>query len=277
MSKDKKAITKKMVSNRLRNKINQSKNINIPNNISKLNDIQKFKFCQKILAHNNFELNNLSYQDALKNDMRSFILYYISLSKTNNLFIFSFFLNTDYNSRILKIYLFFFIMIINLAINALFFDDATMHVIYKEKGKFNFIYQIPKIIYSCLISAVLAKIFSFLSLTEKAILSLKDEKNLFILNKKEKDVKKNINRRIIIFYFFSFFLLLFFWYYISCFCAVYKNTQIHLIKDFIMSFITSFIYPFFIYILPGIFRISALNSTKKETMYKFSKFLQSLC
>ena len=68
-------------------------------------------------------------------------------------------------------------------------------------------------------------------------------------------------------------LLLCFWYYVSIFCAVYKNTQIHLIKDIMMSFGTSLVYPFGIYLLPGICRIPTLSKkgNKKECLYKFSK------
>ena len=151
-----------------------------------------------------------------------------------------------------------------------------MHIIYLEKGKFNFIYQIPQIIYSSLISGALNAIFRYLSLTEKTVLSLKNEKNLSILEQKKENVLKNINKKIVLFFIICFCLLLFCWYYIACFCAVYKNTQIHLIKDFIFSFSLSLIYPFFIYLLPGIFRISSLRNKKGETMYKFSLILQAL-
>ena len=60
------------------------------------------------------------------------------------------------------------------------------------------------------------------------------------------------------------------------FCVIYKNTQIHLLKDTIISFSFSMIYPFGIYLLPGIFRIPALSNekNKREYMYKFSQFLQ---
>ena len=72
--------------------------------------------------------------------------------------------------------------------------------------------------------------------------------------------------------------MLFFWYFISCFCAVYKNTQIHLIKDTLISFGTSMLYPMGIYLLPGFFRIPALSDPKKEKqcLYRFSKILQKL-
>ena len=67
-------------------------------------------------------------------------------------------------------------------------------------------------------------------------------------------------------------------YYIICFCGVYINTQIHLIKDTIISFGLSLIYPFGIYLIPGIFRIPALKAKKRDKihMYKFSQFIQNL-
>ena len=58
------------------------------------------------------------------------------------------------------------------------------------------------------------------------------------------------------------------------FCVIYKNTQIHLLKDILMSFVLSLFFPFAIYLLPGILRIPAL-SKKKKCLYNVSKFLQS--
>ena len=249
---------------------------NTKSNTPKSNNTQRNKLYQKILAPNDAELNNFDYKKALNFDKRAYSQYYFSLLKTSHLFIFSFILSTDYNSKILKIILFFFIVIINLTVNALFFNDSTMHVIYKEKGKFDIIYQIPQILYSSLISGILTSLLKYLSLTENTILTLKNEKNLFLLKKKKEKVLNNINKKIILFFILSFCFLLLFCYYISCFCAVYKNTQIHLIKDFSFSFGLSLIYPLFIYLLPGIFRIPSLKKKKSEYMYNFSKILQLL-
>ena len=57
---------------------------------------------------------------------------------------------------------------------------------------------------------------------------------------------------------------------------VYKNTQIHLLKEVIFSFLVSFISPFFYYLIPGILRIPSLkiNSKKRAVIYKISQFLQ---
>ena len=79
-----------------------------------------------------------------------------------------------------------------------------------------------------------------------------------------------------IFFIVSFLLLLFFCYYISSFCCIYTNTQIHLIKDTLISFGLSMIYPLGIYLLPGLLRIPALRAAKKDkkTLYMFSKIMQ---
>ena len=100
-----------------------------------------------------------------------------------------------------------------------------MHVIYKEKGKFDIIYQIPQILYSSLISGILTSLLKYLSLTENTILTLKNEKNLFLLKKKKEKVLNNINKKIILFFILSFCFLLLLYYYISCFCAVYKKIR----------------------------------------------------
>ena len=107
-----------------------------------------------------------------------------------------------------------------------------------------------------------------MALSEKNILDLK--------NKKKENKKINIILFYKFMYFFivSFLLLLIFWYYLSIFCVIYENTQIHLIKDTLISFALSMLYPFGLYLIPGIFRIPSLRSNKRENMYKFSKIIQ---
>ena len=69
--------------------------------------------------------------------------------------------------------------------------------------------------------------------------------------------------------------MLFFWYFISCFCAVYYNTQIILIKSTFLSFGLSMIYPIGINLIPGIFRIPELRAEKKDKkcLYSFSQYV----
>ena len=55
-------------------------------------------------------MNSLLYKEAKKIDNRAYFMYYASLIRTNHLLFFSFFPTMDYNSQILKIFLFFLII-----------------------------------------------------------------------------------------------------------------------------------------------------------------------
>ena len=114
------------------------------------NDQKRIK---EIMDFNDRELNKLPIKEAIKYDHRSYIQYYISLLKMKPL-LFKFMTLNDYDSRMIKIYLCFYNFISNYTVNALFFKDDTMHKIYLARGYFNFIYQLPQIIYSAVISFI---------------------------------------------------------------------------------------------------------------------------
>ena len=228
------------------------------------------------IEYTDLELNELSYEEALKIDNRTFIQYYLSLLRANHLVIFCFFPQNDYNSQIIKISLFFFFFSVHFTVNALFFNDDTMHKIYKDEGKFNFIYQIPQIIYSAIISWVINSIIKRLSLSSGDIIELKKEKNIEKIKVKEKEVLNKLRIKFILFFILAFILLVTFWYYITCFCGVYINTKLHLIKDTAISFVLSLLYPFWIYLIPGLFRIPALKAKNKACIYKLSKLLETI-
>ena len=254
-------------------------NRNISTKNKNLNKIELRKQLEytSILKYNGYELNNLPYEDAKLYDKRTFFQYYISLIKTKHILMFSFFYSKDYNSRIIKIYLFLFSFAMHCTVNALFFNDSTLHKIYEDGGAFNFIYQIPQIIYSSILSVVLNIILKSLALSEKAVLGIKNE-NKNSLDQRASEVLKCLFYKFIAFFIISFLFLLFFWYYLASFCAVYINTQLHLLKDSLISFGLSMLYPFAIYLLPCIFRIPALRNNKKnkEIMYNFSKIIQMI-
>ena len=121
-----------------------------------------------------------------------------------------------------------------------------------------------------MISITINAIISFLSLSEKNIIKIKNKG----IGKEQ--LIKCLNIKFILFYSISFIFLIFFWYYLGCFCAVYINTQIHLITDTLLSFGLSLLYPFCICLLPGIFRIISLKDSGKgkKFLYIFSKLLQ---
>ena len=241
--------------------------------IGKLNDKELYKMFLKRNEYSHIELNELPYKKAIKNDKRTYWEYYKSLILTKHPLFFSFLPAFDYNSYTIKIFLFFFSFALNFAVNALFFNDATMHQICEDKGSFNFIYHIPQILLSSLISGIIDTFIQFLALTNSTLIDVKEKGNKQNIDVMFNGAKSNIKIKTAFFFVISFILLGFFWFYLGCFCFVYKNTQIHLIKDTVISLASSMIYPFAIYLLPGIFRLTALKNKKKdkELMYKFSK------
>ena len=104
---------------------------------------------------------------------------------------------------------------------------------------------------------------------------IKLEKTIIFTDRMHKEIKC-MKIKFILFFTFSFIFLIFFWYYLSVFCAVYKKTQIILIKDTIISFCLSLIYPFILNLLPGIFRLISLRNSKrnKSCLYKISTLIQ---
>jgi len=237
---------------------------------------KKISKIKNFLNYNDYELNSLKYKEALNIYKRTYCQYYLSLLKTKHLLIFTFFYHNDYNSKTIKICLFFFSFSLYYTVNALFFSESKMHKIYENEGEYIFIYRIPQILYSTLISFILNIIINYFSLSEKSLLEIKNEKNIERIRYKIPDVFKCLAIKFSIFFELSLIVLIFFWYYLSCFCAVYKNTQLFLIKDTIFSFILSLLYPFLIKLLPGIFRIPSLSKGNRRIMYKFSRIVELL-
>ena len=138
--------------------IDSKNSIQSKEDILSIEDIVKYKNdinTEIMKKYNDYELNSFNYQKALKIDKRTYLQYYFSLLKTKHLIIFTFYTNTDYNSRIIKISLFVFSFSLYIAVNALFFSDSTMHIIYENQGSLSFIYHLPQIIFSSLISSAI--------------------------------------------------------------------------------------------------------------------------
>ena len=81
----------------------ENSNKNFKYKLNKEKIIQKFK---EIMVYNDKEMNELTYEQALKYDKRNYIQYYCSLLKTKYILISTFYTSNDYNSKIIKIDLF---------------------------------------------------------------------------------------------------------------------------------------------------------------------------
>ena len=160
--------------------------------------------------------------------------------------------------------------------NVVFFSDDSMHKLYLNYGKYDFIQQIPQIIYSIVLSQLIEVILCYLSLTDKHFYQIKALKNKKLNRSKVFQILKCVKLKLIGFFSFTLVLFCFYWYFISAFCAVYRNTQGPFIKDSISSFITGLAYPFVLYLFPVVFRIISLKDNIKKRLkciYKVSDII----
>ena len=244
----------------------RQKNVKNKNNIKNENSMdvlkRKSNYNQNLMLNNknhnvnvgNYtdnELNSMDYEEAIKFDQRNYYQYYLSLIKNQHLLIFTFFHCKDYNSQMIKLDLFLFSFSINYIFSAMFYSDDAMHKIYVDQGKFDIIYQLPQMIYSSIISFFLEFLLNNLGLYEENILEARKlKKKQESLNNILHDISSIIKIKIIFFFIITFLLTFAFWIYLGCFCAVYKNTQIHLLKEVLSSFMISFLSPFISYLIP---------------------------
>lgn len=221
------------------------------------------------------ELNQMEYDFARQIDKRNFNQYYISLLKKKHLIFFTFFNSDDYNIYLVKISLFICSFSVYIMINTCFYNDSNMRKIYQNNGNYNFIYQLPQIVYSALISSVINIILKALSLSQNEVIKIKQLMKINRIINRTFIMIKNFKKKLIVFNILGFITIFFAFYYITMFCAVYKNTQIHLLKDSFTSFGLTLIYPFGLYLVPGFFRIPSLKSDNQTNLclYKMSQLI----
>ena len=285
---------KKLYNNNKNNILNMKKgnNILIPKQRGSLNTLnKKNEFKEKIIIINqilnvvgieqkekeildNYELNELEYDSAMKLDKRNFIEIYWPLLKREHSIIFTFITKDDHNITYIKYSRFFFLLSTDMAMNVFFFADETMHKIFLDYGKYNFIQQIPQIIYTTIISQLIEIFLCYLSLTDKYIYQIKNDSKL---PEKSNVIKiiRCIKTKLIIFFVFTFIFLGFYWYTIVSFCSVYQNTQITFLKDSLLSFLLGLLYPFVLYLIPAALRILSIRHSKYKLkcIYKLSDII----
>ena len=127
---------------------------------------------------NIFELNTLDYKEAIYYDKRSFCDYFISLLKIKHPLIFSFCPIQDYNTIIIKLCISMLSFAICYFLNFIFFDEKTIHKIYKDEGKYDFIYFIPKISISFGVSHFIYILIKYIFLSERNLLNVKKQKTI---------------------------------------------------------------------------------------------------
>ena len=122
-------------------------------------------------------------------------------------------------------------------------------------------------------------ITNFLALSQENIIELKHEKKIKKIGNKARSLLRALRLKFTSFFILSLLLILLFWYYLGCFCAIYKNTQFHLIKDTLISFASGTLLPLLTSLIPAFFRYISLKnkSSGRKLIYLFSQLITKFC
>ena len=202
------------------------------------------------------EINELPLKDAKENDKRGFCRYYWDILKFSHIILNLILRWDDFNIFTVKLGLLFMTFPINLTFNIFFFTNKKMKINYANAMKDISLFwsNIANSVYSSILSNVLLIILKFICLSHNSIRSLKKIDDINLAQKKSEGVLRCIKARIIIYYILSFIFLIIFGYYILCFCSVFENTQIELVRSTFTSWLISLLYPFIICFFTSIIR-----------------------
>ena len=229
---------------------------------------------EKDVIYSDVEMNYFTYKEAIGVDMRTFKQIYISFVKYYHPLISLFNKEKDYNSIYIKLSIIFISFSLYYFFNAIFITKSMIHDIFKEKNNNDIGKFIPYIFTSFIICYILDKLIRFFSLSAENILKVSKETLYNNAKIEAYKVRKILYIKYICFYTFGIVSILMFGYYSATFGAVYQNTQFILIKNVLISYAISLVFPFIIIALPSVLRRYALKDATRQWIFDLSRVLQ---
>ena len=223
------------------------------------------------------ELNELPFDKAIKYDKRNFCVYYGNILLSSHIILSVFFRQNDYNLFTIKLGLLFMTFPININFNILFFTSKNIKLSYIRSMNdiSSFWNNITNSIYSSILASILLIILKVISLTHNSVRTLRKLRDINQAEKKSVCILRCIKIRIVIYYILSFIFLIVFGFYVLCFCSIFENTQIELIKSTVTSWLLSIILPFLICFLTSLMRSISLVMENKY-FYAIKQIMQML-
>ena len=220
-------IFKKKLS--IKEKDTQTKQNKIKSNKFKVNDvsINKKAFFDDYLSTS---LDDLDYEDAVKNDKRSFCKY-IGESIISNQMLVSIFFNTE-PLRPISIKIIFFNLTLDLffTVNGLFYSESYISEIYHSENEKFFSFfprSINRFFYTAIVNLIINLFIDCFFIEEKKIKGIfnREKDNFGNLKIEIRKLILKIKKRYLCFFIMNFCLLILFFIYLECFNYVYPYTQ----------------------------------------------------
>ena len=261
-------------------KLKRNKTIEIKDDDKKKKEEEEEKEAEKkevneLYDVNDDDLNEYSFRTACRRDKRNVCRLYWNALKTGHVLINLFCRNDDNNLVIIKISLIFMLFPINLTFNIFFFTSKNIKASYVKNfdDLTLFANNLLHSFLSSIFTSVFLIILKFLCQTHSKIRELRKLRDLEEARKKNQGLYKCLKFKINIYFILSFVFILVFGYYIACFCAIFENTQIDLIRAMFTSWGLSLFYPFGVYLVSSIFRRIAL-AKKVRLLFRISKIIE---
>ena len=231
----------------------------------------------QIYEYEGDELNELSFDKAIKYDKRNFCQFYGNILLISHIILNVFFRYNDYNLFTVKLGLLLMTFPINLTFELFFFTNESIDLIYVRSMNdlSSFWESFVDSIYSSILSNILLIILSFIADTHSMVRDLRKISDMDEAKDKARCTLRCIKIRIFVYYILSFAFLIVFGFYLLSFCAIFENTQSELIKSSFTSWLISLIYPFIICLITSAFRTFALKCNSK-CLYFVQNMMQFL-
>ena len=126
-----------------------------------------------IFLLDNYEFNNLEYEQACEYDNRTFCRTYISVLMREELVLFTFFSCRDYNLLYVKFARFLVLVITDMTMTALFFFHKTMYKKQDIEENWSFVQKLPQLLFVLIANHVIEVYLCFLSMTDSSIYEIK--------------------------------------------------------------------------------------------------------
>ena len=217
------------------------------------------------------ELNYAPYYDAILYDKRNLLQIYFSLIKTKQIILLPFVCKNDFNPRTMKLCFILYILTIFLVTNTIFVNDSTLHKLYMFNGKTEIFYDIPKIVYTVLISSTIKNFLLLVCFPENDIINIRrfGSKIMFQQNQGIQKSLTSVIIRCYLYFLISEITLILFWTYVACFFLIFPNSKTFVLKNTLISIGISSVAPFILYIIPSFIRSLSLKSEATQSSYCF--------
>ena len=219
------------------------------------------------------DYDDMEFEDALKEDKRTFCEYYCDRFREKQIIMDTFFNPENLKPMTIKIIILLLNIILYFVINGLFYSEEYVSDLFNSDEKETFFSFLPRslsrFVYTTIVGVIIGIIVDFIAVDEKKVkrLFLREKKNTLQIRYEISIISTDIKRNYLILTIICFVIDLIALYYVNCFNNVYPNLQGEWIKSSICIMIIMQILTMLVGLLAALIRLIAFK-LKSERVYK---------